>query len=248
MDTNIYGILLTADKLQKEGKLKETDVHFPSIVAELARFARVFRPDISFAAFLLTRYTHNYTISHIRQAIRVVKYLYTTKEMVWQYDDQQLTSQKHVLSMTFDSDYAGDKQTRKSTTGCVFWMNGQCIAHISKQQIQVTTSVGNAETNACFVGVKTLVFMKNLLSQHFEVELPMIVRGDNNTALTYIENEECSERTKHWDIEMKWLNELYQEGIIKPERFNTDENEADMHTKPLGREVFERHRNAIGIK
>ena len=47
---------------------------------------------------------------------------------------------------------------------------------------------------------------------------------------------------------MKWLNELYQEGIIKPERVNTDENEADMHTKPLGREVFERHRNAIGIK
>ena len=92
------------------------------------------------------------------------------------------------------------------------------------------------------------MFLHNMISEHYEVELPMIVRGDNNTALAFVTNEECSDRTKHWDVELKYMNELYKKGFITPERVDSGDNESDLHTKPLAREPFEKHRWAIGIR
>jgi hypothetical protein len=251
MDQNIYGILYTATKLEAEGKLKEvnSNIHFPSIVAELCRFARVFRPDILFPATLLSRFTHKHNITHVRLAIRIVKYLYTTKELVWR--DRKRTikpGQKHVIEVWYDSDFAGDKVERKSVTGIVVELDGHVIANVSKQQTGITTSTGHAETSAGFLGSKIANMLYNVMSQHMEIELPIPLYGDNNTATNFILNEDLSKKTKHWDIALKYSNQLYQLGIIMGIRVDSDDNKSDIHTKALGRLAFERHRLALGIR
>jgi len=252
METNVYGTLFTAANaklLMTDSEINELKIHFPSIAAELCRFARVFRPDISFSSFLLARYTHCYTIVHIRLAVRVVKYLFTTKTLVWELNNEQyVEGQKMVISIAFDSDFAGCKETRKSTAGGVLFLNGCAIAHMSVQINVICTSVGHAETTALFKMLKAMIFLYNVLSQHWDVELPMKCKGDNNTALAYITNEECSERTKHWDVDLRYINEVYNDDKIIGERLDTENNMADIHTKPLPRAAFEKHRLALGIR
>jgi hypothetical protein len=100
---------------------------------------------------------------------------------------------------------------------------------------------------ALFEGLKTLMYVYNLLSQEVEVELPIVIYIDNTAAERYANNDICSERTRHWDIALKYIYEKKAEGIVKVVWVEGSEQVADICTKPLDREKHEKHRTSMGI-
>ena len=67
----------------------------------------------------------------------------------------------------------------------------------------------------------------------------MIIKCDNQGAIFLAKNE-TSTRTKHVDVRYHFIRNLVDDGIIKLEYINTQENVADMLTKNLPIEQFEK--------
>lgn len=64
-----------------------------------------------------------------------------------------------------DSDYAGDLEERKSTSGCVFMVGGSVVSWRSERQFVVATSTTEAEYIAAAEAVKELIWLRRLFEE-----------------------------------------------------------------------------------
>ena len=101
------------------------------------------RPDIAHAVGTLTRYMSCPATSHWLAAKGVVRYLSSSAAT-------GITLGPGLNSIVgyTDSDYAGDDDTRRSTTGCIFLLNGGAINWASRLQACVALSTAEAELMA----------------------------------------------------------------------------------------------------
>ncbi|KAK2974858.1 hypothetical protein RJ640_001909 [Escallonia rubra] len=105
-------------KLSKKDVGEKVDpTFFKSLVGSL-RYLTCTRPDILFGVGLISRYMEAPTVTHMKAAKRILRYLKGTIEFGLFYSP----SNNFKLSAYCDSDFAGDLEDRKSTTGFVFYM------------------------------------------------------------------------------------------------------------------------------
>jgi hypothetical protein len=71
--------------------------------------------------------------------------------------------------------------------------------------------------------------------------------GDNQGALALVQNPHLHERSKHIDICYHFIRDLEEKGRLDVSFVPTTEMVADGMTKPLGRVVFERFKNMLGV-
>lgn len=100
-----------------------------------------------------------------------------------------------------DADYAGDRETRRSTSGFVFMLGSGAITWCSQRQKCVALSTTESEYIAASEAVKELIWLERLLSdlitkQNLSPKLFM----DNQSAIRLIKNPEFHKRTKHIDV------------------------------------------------
>jgi len=99
------------------------------------------RPDIQFGVCLCVRFQANPKESHFKAAKKILKYLKgTTHVCLWYPCDSSIT-----LSSFSDSDYAGCKLDRKSTSGTCHLLGSSLISWNSKKQACVTLSTTEVE-------------------------------------------------------------------------------------------------------
>ena len=133
-------------KLTKKEKMSPSQrkyaKNFPyqEVVGSVLYLAIHTRPDIAYAVNMLCRFSAYPTYSACRAAVRLLHYIRSTVEYGIQYTGHEL-----VLSGWTDSDWGGDIDTRRSTTGNVVTLAGGPISWISHLQKIVTTSSMEAE-------------------------------------------------------------------------------------------------------
>ena len=172
--------------------------------------------------------------------MRIVKYVIDTKTYTLchcvKYGDEA------IIEGYCDSDYAGDKDTRRSVTGYAIYLNGCLIAWKSKSQRSVTLSSSEAEYVSISEIAKDLLFVKqNLEFADVTIRYPIIVHVDNIGAIYMAENGSSSNQTKHVNTRYHFVRELIEEGIIKIEFVKSENNNSDIFTKNLGQELFKKH-------
>lgn len=148
-----------------------------------------------------------------------------------------------------DADFAGNIETRRSTSGYLFKMGNNIIAWGSQRQRVVALSTAEAEYIAAAQGLKELIWLQRLLVEitgdiHEKTKLLL----DNQSAIKIIKNNEMHGRSKHIDIRFHFIREKYQAGYFDIEYICSKEQLADIFTKPLSRERFNYLKNCIGIK
>ncbi len=102
---------------------------YRELVGSLMYIACCTRPDVMFATAYLARYVSCYCDGHWKEAQRVLKYLISTSNIGLCYGE----SNDGIMGYT-DADWDGEKDTRKSTGGFAFTMDGACISWSSKRQ------------------------------------------------------------------------------------------------------------------
>jgi hypothetical protein len=120
------------------------------------------RPDMTFSVCLAARYMERPTEMHVAAVKRVLRYLKGTLNLGILYKcraDNELMMQGWT-----DSDYAGDHDDRKSTSGYIFTMGSSAISWSSKKQPIVTLSTTEAE----FVSAH---YKKIVTLRHFNCDL-----------------------------------------------------------------------------
>jgi hypothetical protein len=211
---------------------------YQNIVGALLYLSINTRPDISYAVGVLARFSKYPTVRACRAVLRVLIYLRGTAERGIRYSGDDM----RVYAYS-DADWAGDLDTRRSTTGYVIYAAGGPIAWQSKLQSTVAVSTMEAEYMAAFGAIQELIWTKGVLSEiGFDYVDPMILHMDSQSAMALAKNPTHHKRSKHIDIKYHWLREYtYESGTVQLEHCATADMVADVMTKALATELHEKH-------
>lgn len=70
---------------------------------------------------------------------------------------------------------------------------------------------------------------------------------DNQSSIRLIKNPEFHKRTKHIDVKYHFIREKFSNGFFDLQYVSTDDQVADILTKPLAKDKFTRFRSLMGI-
>jgi hypothetical protein len=134
----------------------------------------------------------------------------------------------------------------RSTTGYIATLGHNIISWKSTVQRTTALSSGEAEYIASCTAVKEVMWLRSVLN---ELGLKQVgattIHEDNQGCIKLSNNPVKHGRTKHIDIQFHYQRERVAEGSVVLTYISTDKNIADIATKPLGRIVFTRLRDAI---
>ncbi|KAE8681319.1 hypothetical protein F3Y22_tig00111330pilonHSYRG00089 [Hibiscus syriacus] len=137
-----------------------------------------------------------------------------------------------------DSDYAGDLDNRRSTTGYVFTLGGGPICWKSTVQSVVALSTTEAEYMAAAEAAKEALCLTGLVKELGVQQGGVQLLCDNQSAIHLAKNQVYRARTKHIDVRFHKIRELVASGEVLFQKVHTDENAADMFTKPVTTDKF----------
>ena len=141
-----------------------------------------------------------------------------------------------------DSDYAGNKDDRRSILGGQVFVNNAPVSFRSNTQKTMNLSVTEADGAARIVVAQDMLYVYRLLqSLGLEVELPMILEMDNKGAVDLANNWSVGGRTRHVDVRNHVMRELKDMGLIQCRYVPGPENDADIFTKNVTAAIFEKY-------
>jgi len=136
-----------------------------------------------------------------------------------------------------DADHAGDKVSRRSHTGILIFLNRAPILWYSKKQNTVETSTFGAEFVALRIAVELIEGIRyKLRMMGVPIEGSCTTFCDNETAVKNSTVPESMLRRKHNAIAYHRVREAVAANITRIAHIPSNQNLADMFTKPLTRE------------
>ncbi|GJS48325.1 retrovirus-related pol polyprotein from transposon TNT 1-94 [Tanacetum coccineum] len=130
-----------------------------------------------------------------------------------------------------DSDYAGDLDKRRSTTGYVFTLAKAPISWKSTLQSTTALSTTKAEYMAMTEAVKEAIWLQGLLGELGIKQKFVTMHSDSQSAIHLAKNQVYHARTKHIDVRYHFIREILEEGGVRIQKIHTSKNPADMLTK-----------------
>ena len=219
------------DYIKREGE-PYLGGHYAELVGALLWVSNCTRPDVTQAVNLLARYMSCPTEQHWVLALGVLRYLNSTSELGLCLGGD--TAGKVDLITYCDADYAGDIDTRRSTTGYVVTANGTAVSWQSKLQPTVARSTTEAEYMAAASAVSEALCIRKLDSEFRDrMVMPMTVKCDSQGALAVLKNPGGSSRTKHIDVLHHFARERVLRGDVIMDYIPTAQMVADAMTKAL---------------
>ena len=141
------------------------------------------------------------------------RYVQGTKDFKLCYEPDPTC--KEPFSTYADADYAGDIDTRRSTSGMVVKMGTGAISWASKLQPVVTLSTTEAEYISATSAAQEILWLRNLFQEiGYEIEGASSLYLDNQSAIAVSKNPEHHGRMKHLDLRHYWLRDVVKEGKI----------------------------------
>eukprot|EP00253_Pinus_taeda_P020910 PITA_20910 len=232
-------------KLTKEDSSKDFDPKlYKSIVGSLM-YLTVTRPDIMHVVSLISRFMERPKETHWQAAKKILRYVNGTKGFGILYS----SSESFMLKGYTDSDWAGSVDDRKSTSGYVFYMGSGAISWASKKQPVVSLSTAEAEYVAATAAACQAVWLRRVIRDLcHEQEKGTTIYCDNSSAIALSKNSVFHKRTKHIDTKFHFIRELVNNGEIVLQHCRTEDQLADILTKPLGKKSFDHFRKCLGMQ
>ncbi|KAJ9509836.1 hypothetical protein QJQ45_011575 [Haematococcus lacustris] len=231
-----------AVKLVREGDALDTTLHhYSALVGSLLYLTCCTRPDIAFAVGALARHMSAPTKQHWAAACSVLCYLKGTA------DQGLLFGGVSGLQGFSDADYAGDKDTARSTTGYIFTLNGGAISWSSRLQPTVAMSTAEAEYMAASSAAKEALWLRKLM-RDLQLDASCVHLGcDNQAAIQLLHNPMATSRAKHIDVHHHFVRERISRGEVAFHYCHTSSMLADILTKPLAAVQFNMGKQGCGV-
>lgn len=217
-------------------------VPYRQAVGSLMFAAVVSRPDIAHAVANVSRFLDKPGKEHWSAVKKILRYIKGTVNFGLLYKGNSNGLQGYT-----DSDYAGCVDTRRSTSGFIFIKAGAAVSWMSQRQRIVALSTTEAEYVAAAEGAKEAIWLKKLLNSMGEHIGCVELKIDNQGAIKLVQNPEYHKRTKHIDVRFHFIRDKVEEGTIAVNYVRSEEQLADILTKGLRKDVFNRLREGIGM-
>ena len=197
-------------------------------------FIKHWRADISVAHAKLSHFQAHWSEYHWKALIRVCRYLYCTKDygMFFTHSPTWVPSETECITLS-DAELATNKANRHSLVGHVLWIEGNLISFKTQTTRCVVTDIAYSELIAMHKAVKRMLFIFNIFVSlvPFFLKLPLMLYGDNLSALWMTRNKSNSTKTKHYDLKYQFVTEKVLEKKIKTGHVESVDNASDFLTK-----------------
>ena len=230
-------------------KTTDDDVQFDTniyqrAIGSLTYAATCTRPDISAAVSALSQFMSNPSETHWTGIKRILRYLRGTTSYGLVYDGKDCGE----LYGFSDADWAGDVNTRRSTSGYVFRFGNSSITWCSRRQQTVAKSSTEAEYVSLSSATQELIWLRRLLSGlGISFDTPTTVYEDNQGAIDIAKNPKHHDRTKHIDICHHFVRERVALNEVAVVHCPTENMTADILTKGLGTVKYRKFRDGLGV-
>ncbi|GJV26505.1 hypothetical protein Tco_1379200 [Tanacetum coccineum] len=202
------------------------------------------RPDIVHATCLCARYQAKPTEKHLKEVKKIFHYLWGTVNMgLWYTKDSGFE-----LTGFSDADYAGCKDTFKSTSGGAQFLGEKLVSWSSKKQDCTALSTAEAEYVSLSTCCAQVLWMRTQLTDygfHFN-KIPIYC--DSKLAIAKSCNPVQHSRIKHIDVRYHFIKEHVEKGMIELYFVKTDYQLADLFTKALPSERFNYLVRRLGMR
>ncbi|GMP43231.1 hypothetical protein CsSME_00012675 [Camellia sinensis var. sinensis] len=158
----------------------------------------------------------------------ILRYIHGTVNLGLKFERDNRLGQN--LEGYVDSDYAGDLDKRRSTTGYLF-----------------TLAKGPAEYMAVTEAFKEAIWLHGLIEDLGIVQKHVKVFCDSQSAICLAKNQVHHARTKHIDVRFHFIREIVNEGDILLQKIGTADNPADMLTKVVSGIKFQHCLDLVNI-
>ena len=214
------------------------------------------RPDIAFSVSRCARNVEAPTSEDVIAVKRILRYLQGTRGLGIVFTQKvgeaapaaayplPSTSRPPALSAYVDADWANSKD-RKSTTGFLINYGGP-VTWGSRRQKCVALSSTEAEYVAASHAAQQVKWLRHLLGDlGLKQKSPTTIFEDNQSCIKLIEMESMSQRSKHIDIKYHHIQDEQKKANIKLQYIPSEENIADMLTKPLAVNKLRKFRDQV---
>lgn len=231
-------------RLQEDkGKNLEDATMYRQLVGSLI-YLTLSRPDISYAVGVASRYMSTPKKPHLDAIRRILRYVKGTLNYGILY---KKTKKCQVIGYC-DADYAGDCDTRRSTTGYLFSLGSGAITWCSKRQPTVALSSTEAEYRSAAAAAQESTWLKQLMEDLHQTPKDQVwIFCDNLSTIRLAENPVFHARTKHIEVHYHYIREKVLKGEIEMVPTKTENQTADILTKSLNKSKFEKFREALGM-
>ncbi|GKC23543.1 hypothetical protein Tco_1025693 [Tanacetum coccineum] len=121
------------------------------------------------------------------------------------------------------------------------------ISWLSKKQTVLAISTIEAEYVSARKACQQALWMKQALVDNDIILDDISILSENKGVIDLSKNPILHSHTKHIEIRHHFLRDNVQKGNISTEKFSSENNIADILTKPLKREPFNLLRLGLGI-
>ncbi|KAK6149303.1 hypothetical protein DH2020_016828 [Rehmannia glutinosa] len=201
------------------------------------------RPDITFAVGVCARFQSTPKDSHMTAAKRMLRYLKGCQQDGLWYPKEG----GFKLIGYLDSDYAGCRVGRNSTSGTCQMLGNRLVSWFRKKQNSIATSAAEAEYIAAGSCCAQVLWMRQQLRDYEIEEKEIPIMCDNTSAFAITQNPVLHSRTKHIDVRYHFIRDHVEKKDITLEYISTDKQLADIFTKPLCESRFEELKHELGL-
>lgn len=207
---------------------------FQSLIDTLLFVANTGRPNIAQSVSLLSRFLKDPREIHMKDAKRVLAYLYTTKTRVLTHTNNG----KNYFGIYTDAFHA-DCPDAKSTYGYIVKYTLAPILWCSKKIPCLVTSSTEAEYVAASETLKESIWLDEILKLLQVNSVKHQCHIDNELAIKLADHPIFHSKTKHIKVRYHFARELVNSGLIEVRHIGTKDQIADICTKILPRKQFE---------
>lgn len=184
------------------------------------------------------------TDAHWSAVKRILRYLHHTSHMGLNF----VQSGSLLLSAFSDADWAGNPDDRRSTGGYAVFFGDNIVSWSSRKQQTVSRSSTEAEYKSIADATAELIWIRVLLKE-LGISLPRSpsLWCDNLGATYLCANPIFHRRMKHVEVDYHFVREQVSKGLLDVRSISTNDQVADIMTKPLPYPLFNRFRSNLNI-
>ena len=203
-------------------------------------------PDLQFPAKEVCREMSAPTRRSWDKMKKLARYLVHRRAVVYRYEWQEEGS---PIRLYTDSDWAGCRRTRKSTSGGVIMIGTHCIKSWSSTQGPLALSSAEAEYYSMVEGV---LRAKNLQTIGAEIGMlgldeEIMLETDSSAAKSFASRRGLG-KMRHMEARYLWLQGEVMNKTVKVLKVKGEENPADLMTKYLAERDISKCLDRIGIQ
>ena len=191
-------------------------------------------PMLQYAAKEVCRSMSSPSVNDFAKVKKLVRFMKGLGDVKFRYEWQS-EEEANKIVVYVDSDWAGCKKTRRSTTGGVLKVGRHALRTWSATQPTIATSSGEAELIAMSDGAARGLGLKTVLSELGLQPTLNIVRvfTDSSVAKSFVSTRGLG-KMRHLEVKLLWLQECVRRGRLLVGKVSGVVNVADALTKYHG--------------